>query len=135
MVKITNTYKGELRCESTHEPSSSTLQTDAPVDNNGKGETFSPTDLVVSALANCIMTIMGIVAERKGVDLTGIHIDAEKHMVAEPVRRIGEIRLKIRMPLPESDSAAELFVNAAETCPVHKSIHPDIKVPITWIWS
>jgi len=134
MVKITTKYAGQLRCVSTHGPSGNELTTDAPVDNNGKGETFSPTDLVVTALASCIETIMGIVAERKEIQLEGLVIEAEKHMSDDMPRRIARIPLTIHMPLPEDHKYASALVNAAHTCPVHQSIHPDIEVPIEWVW-
>ncbi len=135
MVHITNTYLGDLRCESTHGPSSATIHTDAPVDNNGKGEAFSPTDLVATALSTCIMTIMGIVAKKHDIDLKGLKIDAEKHMATEGIRRIAQIKLTITMPMSESDPKKELFINTVEKCPVHKSLHPDILTPVEWVWA
>ena len=89
MVKTKTTYEGGLHCSMVHEPSGATLSTDAPVDNNGKGESFSPTDLVGAALAGCMSTIMGIVAERKGIHLEGMTVEVAKHMNADP-RRIGK---------------------------------------------
>ena len=134
MVKIEITYGGELRCQAVHGPSQEVLVTDAPVDNHGKGENFSPTDLVATALGTCMATIMGIVAARKDIDLGGLCISVEKEMIAEPVRRIGALKVCIEMPLPEEHPDRKLFENAAMQCPVHQSLHPDIAVPISWHW-
>ena len=133
MVKTLIEYVGNLECKLVHTPSGSVITTEAPVDNGGKGTTFSPTDLVASALAACMATIMGKVAERKNIDLIGLTISAEKEMSDSP-RRIAQISLTINMPLPENHPSKELLINAAMTCPVHGSLHPDIKIPITWNW-
>ena len=98
MVEIRMTYAGSLRVEATHGPSGTTLHTDAPVDNYGKGESFSPTDLVATALGACMATIMGIAAERHDVSLEGMTIDVQKHMATEPVRRIGKLVVRIGVP-------------------------------------
>src|SRR5438132_10871823 len=98
MVQIDITYQGDLRCQAKHGPSGTILQTDAPVDNLGKGESFSPTDLVATALGTCILTTMAIVAERHGWSLAGASITVEKHMVADPVRRIGKLEVRVRIP-------------------------------------
>ena len=134
MVKTTITYQGGLRTAAQHGPSGAKFHTDAPVDNNGKGESFSPTDLVGTALGSCILTMMGIVAERMGVDLSGAAANVEKTMVADPKRRIGELKLHVTLPvnLPEKDQRK--LEHIALTCPVHKSLHPDIKLPITFEW-
>lgn len=134
MVEITINYKGELRCQSQHGPSGQLLETDAPVDNNGKGETFSPTDLVASALGSCMATIMGIVAERREISLEGLSIKVGKVMADDMPRRIAALPVRIEMPMEESSPFKVLMVNAALTCPVHQSLHPDIKVPIEWCW-
>lgn len=134
MVEITIDYKGELRCQSIHGPSGQTLETDAPVDNNGKGETFSPTDLVASALGSCMATIMGIVADRREIPLEGLKITVGKVMSTDMPRRIVELPVKIEMPMDGESTLTSLMVNAALTCPVHQSLHPDIKVPIDWCW-
>lgn len=134
MVKIESTYDGELRCTSIHTPSGNSLQTDAPVDNNGKGETFSPTDLVATALGNCMATIMGIVAQRKDIDIAGMTISVEKFMSEKAPRRISKLAVTINVPLPQDCPHKELFENAALTCPVHQSLHPTVEIPITWNW-
>lgn len=135
MIKISTDYAGQLRCTATHGPSGNTLDTDAPVDNNGKGETFSPTDLVAAALVNCMATIIGIVAERKDLSMEGLHLEVEKHMSEESPRRIAKLPVRIEVPLSEDSNYKELIVNAALTCPVHQSLHSSIEIPITWIWS
>ena len=134
MVTISINYAGELRCTSTHDPSGSQLSTDAPIDNNGKGETFSPTDLVASALGSCMATIMGIVAERKGISLEGLKLNVEKHMSEDAPRRISKLPVTIHIPVTEGDKYKDLMINAALSCPVHQSLHSSIEVPITWIW-
>lgn len=134
MVEITVNYQGQLSCKATHGPSGKTLVTDAPVDNNGKGESFSPTDLVATALGSCMATIMGIVAERREISLEGLSIKVGKVMSDDMPRRISELPVRIEMPMPESSPFKTLMVNAALTCPVHQSLHPDIKVPIDWCW-
>jgi putative redox protein len=134
MVTISINYAGELRCNATHDPSGSKLSTDAPVDNNGKGETFSPTDLVATALGNCMATIMGIVAERKGISLKGLNLKIEKHMSEDMPRRISRLPITIHMPMAEDDKYKDLMINAALTCPVHQSLHSSIEIPIQWVW-
>lgn len=137
-VEIDVVYQGGLRCQATHGPSQSTLITDAPLDNHGKGEAFSPTDLVATGLGACMMTIMGIVAERNGWDLTGMTTHVTKEMAAAPTRRIGKLIVTITIPTPTAAvlTAADRskLENAAHTCPVHHSLHPDIEVPITFNW-
>lgn len=134
MVHIDVDYQGKLRCEAVHQPSGTKLHTDAPVDNHGLGESFSPTDLVATAMASCMATIMGIVADRHDIDLTGIKIGVDKSMSASPPRRISRLALKIEMPIAADHPQAEMLKNAALACPVHKSLHPEVEVPIDWTW-
>ncbi|MFK7910792.1 MAG: OsmC family protein [Akkermansiaceae bacterium] len=134
MIEVTTNYLGQLRCRNTHQPSNAEFETDAPVDNNGRGESFSPTDLVATALASCMATIMGIVADRKGLDLTGMQITVSKHMSQDQPRRIAKLDVKIEMPLPEGHSDRKMLESSALSCPVHQSLHPDIEVPIKWCW-
>ncbi|MFK7740813.1 MAG: OsmC family protein [Planctomycetota bacterium] len=134
MVKISATYEGDLCCKATHGPSDSTLHTDAPKDNEGLGRYFSPTDLVATALVTCILTTLGIVARRRGIDLTGATGEVEKHMNAEP-RRIGRLPVKMTLQGTFDDDAKKVLERAAHTCPVHKSLHPDIDAPIDFVWS
>lgn len=137
-VQIEVLYEGQLRCAATHGPSGATLTTDAPLDNHGKGESFSPTDLVATALGACVMTIMGIVAERNQIDLTGTRIRVEKEMIQQPIRRIG--RLPVTVTIPADKAAAVSATDrtkletAARHCPVHQSLHPDIDSPIDFVW-
>jgi putative redox protein len=129
-VEIDILYEGELHCRATHLPSGKTLATDAPVDNGGKGETFSPTDLVATALGCCIMTIMALVAQRSGVDLTGARVHVVKEMISEPVRRIGTLKVTIAVPDSKNLSQSERvrLERAADLCPVKQSLHPDIRL-------
>lgn len=131
-------YNGELRTECTHLRSQSSFETDAPPDNNGKGERFSPTDLMATSLATCMVTVMGIKARSMGFDLNGIKVDVEKIMKADP-RRVGGINLFYTIPeelqrLDKKEIA--ILKNTGINCPVQKSIHPDIEVNIDWgAWS
>lgn len=134
MVSLASTYEGGLRCRALHGPSGTTLVTDAPVDNHGKGESFSPTDLVATALGACMMTIMGIVADRHGLDLSGMTAETEKVMTAEPPRRIASLRTRLVIPLPAGHPQRQLLEQAALACPVHKSLHPDIDAAIEFVW-
>ena len=135
MVRLTSTYEGGLRCRAVHGPSGTTLVTDAPVDNHGKGESFSPTDLVATALGACMMTVMGIVAERHGLDLTGMTTETVKEMTKEPPRRIASLRTRLTIPLPADHPKRSLLEQAAHTCPVHKSLHPEIDASVEFVWN
>lgn len=134
MVHIDIRYEGGLRCSAVHGPSGARVSTDAPVDNQGRGESFSPTDLVATALGACMMTIMGIVAERHGWDLKDAQVSVEKSMVADPVRRIGKLAVVIRVPCALDVRARETLEKAVFTCPVHKSLDPKIEVPVVFEW-
>lgn len=127
MATIKSSYLGNLRTESTHLQSNSNLVTDAPVDNNGKGETFSPTDLVASALGSCMVTIMGIIAEREDLNLEGLSWEVTKIMQVSP-RKIEEIKINFFWDKPIDDkSMIQKLKNAAKTCPVALSLDPSIK--------
>ena len=134
MVKINIQYEGGLHCRLTHEPSGSVISTDAPKDNNGKGEAFSPTDLMAAALGSCMMTVMGIVAARHAIDLTGTTVNVTKEMVTDPVRRIGTIGVTLNMCTGIPVDKRTMLEAAAHSCPVHKSLHPDVKTPIQFIY-
>ncbi len=134
MVEVEIIYKGELRCEAKHGPSQTQISTDAPVDNQGRGESFSPTDLVATALGTCMATIMGIVAERENVCLRGMSLKVSKEMSMDLPRRIIALPVEIRMPIRVGDPLVAVFQEAAIGCPVNGSIHPDIRVPISWHW-
>ncbi len=135
MVEIDIVYNGELRCLATHQPSGTVLATDAPKDNHGKGESFSPTDLVATALGTCILTMMGIAAQAMQIDLSGTKVVVRKEMVAKPIRRIGSLAVTIDVPLSLGEAQRQKLINAAMTCPVHKSMHPDIQMPIDFRWA
>ncbi len=128
---IKGTYKGELRNELTHLQSKNTLLTDAPTDNHGKGESFSPTDLVCGALAACMMTIMGVTAQAHNFNIDGTGYEVKKTMAADP-RRIGQIDIVFNFPPRDYTQKQQTMLwKAAETCPVAKSLHPDIIVNIS----
>lgn len=129
-------YEGELRTVATHLQSGTVIETDAPVDNQGKGERFSPTDLVVTALGSCMITIMGIKARDMDVDLQGMKISVMKHMKADP-RRISGIDLTFEFPetLQLEEKKRTILERAAHTCPVMYSIHPDIEVKVVFNWN
>jgi len=135
MVKMKIVYEGQLRCVLTHEPSGSVIHTDAPKDNMGKGEAFSPTDLVAAALGSCMLTIMGMTAGRHNIDLKGATVDVSKEMVPAPARRIGSISVTFHMPSGIPQDKRSMLEAAAHSCPVHKSLHPDVQTPIQFIYS
>ena len=134
MVEISIKYLGGLRCEARHEPSGTVITTDAPVDNEGRGESFSPTDLLAAALPACMMTIMGIVAERHGIDLVGMTARCEKVMATDPPRRIAALRTVIEVPIAADHPHRAALENAAHTCPVHKSLRADLDASVEFVW-
>ena len=134
MVEIDVVYQGQLRCLATHGPSGTKLNTDAPKDNMGKGEAFSPTDLVATALATCMVTTMAISAQRHNIPLGGVTAKVGKEMVTSPMRRIGRLPIEIVVPNRLSDDDRTRMRHAALSCPVHKSLHPDVKIPVVFYW-
>ncbi|MEE3328073.1 MAG: OsmC family protein [Myxococcota bacterium] len=134
MVEIKVDYEGGLHTRALHGPSSAALQTDAPVDNQGRGETFSPTDLLAAALGSCMLTVMGIVAQRHGWGLEGAQARVEKHMVADPTRRVGRLVVELDFPATIPESAREIMLNTANTCPVKESLHPEIEIDLRPHW-
>jgi putative redox protein len=134
MVEIKLSYEGDLHCSAVHTPSGNTLVTDAPVDNNGRGESFSPTDLVATALGACMATVIGIVARRKEIAVEGMAITVRKFMSEDAPRRISRLELDLDIPLPADHPDRPLLESAARGCPVHHSLHPDIKVVMNWTW-
>jgi len=128
-------YQGNLRCHATHLQSNSVIETDAPTDNRGKGENFSPTDLVCTALATCIITTMAMKATDMGIELKETTVAVQKHMAAEP-RRIAKIGVVITFPkslgLEEKDKT--ILQRVGDNCPVVKSLHPDIVIDTTYHW-
>lgn len=129
-------YRGNLRCECTHLQSGTIIETDAPTDNRGKGERFSPTDTVCVALATCIITSIALRAEDSQIDLSGTRIEVTKHMLSNP-RRIGkvEIILHFSKTLQITDEDKALLQHVGDNCPVAKSLHPDLDIFIDYRWS
>jgi putative redox protein len=132
MTLIDSTYVGELRCRSSHQPSGTELDTDAPTDNQGKGERFSPTDLVATALSTCMLTIMGIVAERHGWSLEGCSARVEKTMTSEPPRRIALLSVWLTLPEALDERQRAVLQRAAETCPVKRSLEGAVPMQVHW---
>lgn len=127
-------YEGALRTSSVHLQSGKTIITDAPTDNNGKGEAFSPTDLLATSLGCCMLTIMGIVANRHALQIDQTRVDITKIMASDP-RRVSAIKVAFFMPANNfSDKDKQLLENAARTCPVALSLHPDIEQDVTFSW-
>jgi putative redox protein len=127
-------YQGGLHCQAVHGPSGTALNTDAPKDNQGRGESFSPTDLVATALGTCILTTMGILARTLDIDIAGATATTDKEMTNTPPRRIERLTVNIHIPQTISDENKQKLERAAHTCPVHKSLHPDVEIPITFTW-
>ena len=128
-------YKGALRTEAKHLQSSTVIETDAPTDNQGKGERFSPSDLLATSLGSCMLTIMGIKARNMNVDLSETKLSVQKFMLSDP-RRVGKVRIEFEFPssLQLDDKQKQILENAARTCPVAKSIHPDIEMETVFNW-
>ncbi len=137
-VEVKVEYEGDLHCRAVHGPSGAAIATDAPVDNQGKGEAFSPTDLVGTALGTCVATIMGIAARREGWDITGLRATVVKEMVATPTRRIGTLHVELVMPRERAaklDAKARAVLEAAgRGCPVKASLHPDVRCELVFRW-
>ena len=130
------TYLGNLRTEAVHQLSGNKIITDAPPDNNGKGESFSPTDLAATALGSCMMTIMGIAARDRGIDMDGATAEVTKRMAADPHRRIAGIGVKIFMPVGKKYTARErkLLETAAHACPVGRSLSANLEEVVEIVW-
>jgi putative redox protein len=133
MTLIDSVYSGGLRCRSSHQPSGSALDTDAPTDNQGKGERFSPTDLVATALSTCMLTIMGIVAERHGWALEGCTARVEKTMTSEPPRRIALLSVWVQLPAALDEQQRAVLRRAAEACPVKRSLQGAVAMELHWL--
>lgn len=134
MVKMIVEYTGKLHCKAIHQPSGSIIETDAPVDIGGKGEAFSPTDLLGCSLATCIATTIAMYAERKGWDVSGMRLEVEKKMTAQPSRRIGRLQVAIWIPQVFSDEQKQALERVAHSCPVHKSLSADVEVSLIFHW-
>jgi putative redox protein len=134
MVSIEMKYEGDLHCTAVHGPSGTVIDTDAPKDNQGRGESFSPTDLVATALGTCILTTMGILARTLQIDMSGATATVDKEMTSAPPRRIERLTVKIQMPAGIIEENRVKLERAAHACPVHKSLHPDVELPISFTW-
>lgn len=134
MVEMELIYEGGLHATAVHGPSGASLETDAPVDNQGKGEAFSPTDLLATSLASCMLTTMAIVGEREGWKLDGARARVEKHMQLEPRRRVGRVRVELAMPKGLPGAARAKLEESARGCPVAMSLHPDLEVDLSIDW-
>ena len=134
MVRIRSEYQGDLHCTSVHTPSNTELASDAPVDNQGRGESFSPTDLLATSLGTCMLTTMGIVARTLDFDLSGATATVDKEMSSTPPRKVHRLTVSIRIPRTTTPENQQRLENAAHTCPVMRSIHPDIETPIEIVW-
>lgn len=134
MVSIQLEYQGDLHCKAVHGPSETELFTDAPKDNQGRGESFSPTDLVATALGSCMLTTMGILARTLNLSITGTTATVEKEMTSVPSRRIQRLTARIHMPHALGEEDRLKLRRAAETCPVARSLHPDVEQVVEFTW-
>ncbi len=133
MVEINVTYQGDYLFKAVHRPSGVEILTDPPVDNRGKGRSFSPTDLVATALGTCMGTTMAFVAERDKIPLEGMKIVVQKEMTAKPIRRIGTLKVTFTLPQKLPQEILKKLERAALTCPVHASLHPEVKIVILFL--
>ena len=131
MATLKTKHLGGLRTEITHLQSGNTVTTDAPTDNNGKGEFISPTDMVAGALGSCMLTLMEMAASRLGLDMTGTTLDITKIMATDP-RRIAEIVIDVRFPFAADEKTRTILQRTADTCPVAKSLHPDLRQTVSF---
>jgi len=134
MVQVDVIYEGDLHTRATHGPSGAALTTDAPVDNCGKGALFSPTDLVGTALGTCVLTILGIYAQKHGLDVRGATASVQKEMTAVPVRRIAKLITEMRIPLRADNPHRAAIERAILSCPVHASLYAEMEKPIRFVW-
>ncbi|NNE54682.1 MAG: OsmC family protein [Flavobacteriales bacterium] len=133
MTKMSISYEGQLRCKAIYSQSGEIIRTDAPLDNNGRGESFSPTDLVATALASCMITVMGISAEKNGIEIGKIEADVEKTMASEP-RRVQKVQIELRMRAKLNESERKRMESVARNCPVAKSLNPELIQDITFTY-
>ena len=129
-VQIDCSYEGDLHCSAVHGPSAGTLSTDAPADNQGRAETFSPTDLVATALGTCLLTILGIYARPRNIRIEGARAAVQKEMTTSPPRRIAKLTVRLSLPAALNDKARGGLEQAARLCPVAASLHPDVAVDL-----
>lgn len=135
MVEIQIEYLGDLRCKAKHGPSGVEIITDAPVDNFGRGESFSPTDLAATAYASCMLTIMGIVARNHGIDLGKVTVRVQKIMSQDPPRRIATLNVHFKIPLDPNHPKRQLLEQSARTCPVHHSLNENVERNVVFEWT
>lgn len=135
MVKITGEYQGELHCVAVHEPSKNELITDAPKDNQGRGEAFSPTDLLATSFATCVATTMAMAARRHGIELRGLKFSVTKEMSAEAPRRVVRLATELWVPVARTAELAKIFEFTAHNCPVHHSLNSAIETPVVFHWA
>lgn len=133
MTKMKIEFSGQMHTKCTH-PSGSTIETDAPKDIQGKGEEFSPTDLFAVSVGSCMLTLMGIRGKQLGIELKGMTAEVEKHMATAPVRKVGKIIIRIRSSYSPDQMTQSKLEQAAIDCPVHLSLHPDVKVELDFVW-
>jgi putative redox protein len=134
MVSIQFEYQGDLHCKAVHGPSATELYTDAPKDNQGRGESFSPTDLCATALGSCMLTTMGIAARTLNLDMNGATAVVEKEMTSSAPRKIQRLTVRIRMPHALGEENQLKLERAAHTCPVARSLHPDVEQVVEFSW-
>jgi putative redox protein len=134
MVKIEIEHPGGLHSEALHTQSGARLQTDAPLDNGGQGESFSPTDLVATALGTCMTTTMDLYAKRNDLNIDGTRAVVVKHMTSTPVRRIKRLEVVVTIPLPANHPQRATLEKVALNCPVLKSLNPEMEIPVTFSW-
>jgi uncharacterized OsmC-like protein len=134
MVKMTIEYTGQLRCKAIHQASGSVIETDAPIDIGGKGQAFSPTDLLAVSLASCVATTIALYAQKKKWDISGMRLEVEKRMVDQPTRRIGHLQVNIWIPHVFSEEEKLTIERVAHSCPVHKSLSADVEVTLSFHW-
>ena len=132
MPTVSCRYRGELRCEATHHGSGAVLITDAPIDNAGKGEEFSPTDLLATSVATCMLTIMGITAKSRNWSIEGSTADVEKQMTQSGPRKVEKLRVHLKLPHQLSNEQRSLLQRVAEQCPVKRSLDPSIHLELIW---
>tara|TARA_B100001079_G_scaffold219516_1_gene195106 strand:- start:389 stop:790 length:402 start_codon:yes stop_codon:yes gene_type:complete len=132
MPTVSCRYRGELRCEATHHGSGAVLITDAPIDNAGKGEEFSPTDLLATSVATCMLTIMGITAKSRNWSIEGSTADVEKQMTQSGPRKVEKLRVHLKLPQQLSNEQRSLLQRVAEQCPVKRSLDPSIHLELIW---
>ncbi|MCY3020914.1 MAG: OsmC family protein [Planctomycetota bacterium] len=135
MVEMDVSYQGDLHCSAAHAPSGNTIVTDAPRDNQGRGEAFSPTDLIGAALGTCILTIMGIYARRHSIDISGATAHVTKEMASAPARRVGKLAVTVNLPGRVPQEHRQAMERAARACPVGQSLHPELEQAITFVYA